>query len=235
MLDTILPAIAGLTLVGVFWLAAKTGGRGSAGFSVDVLIPLLLAGLTVFYVADVLAVCGISTARYQTALEGLFFRSLWLGLLLDQTSWVQRTTLGLRGRRATLPVLVWGMGFVILMLAPLAARGQTAFLAALDKAADGPDMRDFNPSDFPSLLADWGLLVAQVGLAMMLVGAFALATQAVLWIVRIAHAYLFTQVVEADSGPPSYAPGCFQSFFGIVVGVAGIVWLVWATAAFLRG
>jgi hypothetical protein len=232
----ILLGAAAVAFLAVCWLALRTGRRGSAGLLPDVALPLVLAGATLGFLPEIMSACGVVTANFQTALEGLLFRSVWLGLLLDQTSWVQRTTRGLRGRRASLPTLVWGLGFMVLMLAPLAALCQNSFLAWLEQQLDQPDMRDINMSDLTGLLADWGLRVAQCGVAFTLVGAFALAMQAVLWLVRIGHAYAFTQPVEPDEQTlPPYAPGCFQSFFGVVFGAAGAAWLVWSTAGLLQG
>ncbi len=233
--ETALKIAAAVASFGVFWLALRTARRGSAGLIADVLVPGLLAGLTFYYLPEVMSACGVGSTRYQLALEGLFFRSLWLGLMLDQASWVQLTTGGLRGRRAGLPVLVWGLGFVALMLAPWMAQGQEAVLAKLNQAMEGPDMQEINLSELPALLSDWGLRVAQLGIALILVGAFALAMQSLLWTIRIAHAYVFTQAVDPDDPkPPAYAPGCFQWLFGFVFGVAGTIMLVWATFDLLR-
>jgi hypothetical protein len=234
--QAVLLAAAALTVLATSWLAVRTGRRGSAGLTSHVAFPLLLAGLTLCCLPALLPVCGVAPARYPAALEGVWLRALWLGLLLDQTSWAQRTTHGLHGRRSVLPLLVWGLGILILVLATVVARSQASAVTFLQRALTELGMRYVDGNVVSGLLTDWGPCVARSSLAMTLVGACALATQAFLWLLRIAHAYVFMLAVEpGPDAVPSHAPGRFQSLFGVLFGSAGTAWLVWATFALLRG
>ena len=226
---------AGVAFLATCWLALRTGLRGGAGVFADVLLPSILAGATLYLLPQLMAAFGLPTTRYERALEGLFFRSLWLGFLLDQTSWVQRTTTGLRGRRAALPVFIWGLGLVVLILAPNVASGQHGFLSEVERGMENPDLRDLPINQLPWLLTDWGRMTAYWGISMTLVGSIALAVQALLCLVRIGHAYLLTQAVPPEeTARPPHAPGCFQWLFGFVVGTCGAIWLIWATASLLQ-
>lgn len=233
--QSVLLVAAAVTLVLTCWLALRTGRRGRASLISHVAFPLFLAGLTLCFLPELMRACGVLSARYSTTLEGLLLRALWLGLMLDQSSWVQRTTHGLRGRRGTLPVLVWGLGFTVLLLATVAAQSQDITVTFLQRVLAELGMRQVDGSVLSGLLTDWAPGVARGGIAMTLVGACALAMQALLWLVRLAHVHAFTQAVDPDDETlPPYAPGRFQARFGFVFGVAGTTWLVWATSALLQ-